>query len=144
MGRRCGAEWRDSGAGEKLLDEVARRWKRSEAAGKILVDGGDVLKGVLKGMDVPAGGANDRSPLSRSSSSLALDMAGDIPSSMLMGGREDVDMPEAERDEIEDKVDPKEYFKIVDAFEQPKMVYNTSKKLFERYVAFFPPSKRSH
>ncbi|KAF8537935.1 DNA polymerase alpha/epsilon subunit B-domain-containing protein [Trichophaea hybrida] len=141
VGRRCGAEWRDSGVGEKLLDEVARRWKRSEAAGKILVDGGDVLKGVLKGMDVPTGGATDRSPLSRSNSSLGLDMAGDIPSSMLMGGREDVDMPEAERDEIEEKVDPMEYFKIVDAFEQPKMVYNSSKKLFERgpKPSLFPP-----
>jgi len=129
VGRKCGADWRDSGAGEKLLDEVARRWKRTEAAGKILVDGGEALKTVLKGMDVPA--AADRTPgLSRSNSALA-EMGAEIPSSMLMGG--DVKMAEEERDEIEDGVDPAEFFKVVDAFDQPKIVYSALKKMFERY-----------
>jgi DNA polymerase epsilon subunit 2 len=137
IGRRCGAEWRDKGAGEKLLDEVARQWKRSEGAGKVLVDGGEALKNVLKGLEVPGGSTGvgkEMSPgLNRSGSGLS--MVEDFPSSMLMGGEElgggaDVEM--AEGDDI-DTMDPREYFKIVDAFEQPKLVYNSTKKIFEKY-----------
>ncbi|KAA8895787.1 DNA polymerase alpha/epsilon subunit B-domain-containing protein [Sphaerosporella brunnea] len=143
VGRKCGADWRDSGAGEKLLDEIARRWKRAEAAGKILVDGGDSLKSVLKSFDVPT--AANSPALSRTNSNLsAMELAGDIPSSMLMaGGTGDVEMsmPEEARDEIEDNVDPNDFLKIVDAFEMPKTVYNVSKKMFERgqKPSFFPP-----
>lgn len=137
VGRRCGAEWRDSGAGEKLLDEVARRWKRTEAPGKVLVDGGEVLKTVLKGMDAPAS-AGDRPILSRTSSTLSrtsstfdMGMSTEDPSSSRMGPV-DVEMAEEAREEIEESVDPREFFKIVDAFEQPRTVYNTTKKMFER------------
>jgi DNA polymerase epsilon subunit 2 len=137
VGRKCGAEWRDTGAGEKLLDEVARRWKRTEAAGKILVDGGEALKTVLKSLDVPSAASSPA--LSRSNSNLAaMELGADIPSSMLMGGGTggdvEMSMADEERDEIEDKVDPREFLKIVDAFEMPKTVYNPGKKMFERYI----------
>ena len=134
IGRHCGAEWRDSGSGDKMLDEVARRWKRAEAPGKLLVDGGETLKSVLKGMDVPAAAASpavSRPP----PSSFGMGMGSEIPSSMLMAGEAtDVQMSEEVREEIEDNVDPREYLTIVDAFDQPRTIYNTNKKMFERYL----------
>jgi DNA polymerase epsilon subunit 2 len=120
VGRKCGAEWRDT-----------------EAAGKILVDGGEALKTVLKSLDVPSAASSPA--LSRSNSNLAaMELGADIPSSMLMGGGTggdvEMSMADEERDEIEDKVDPREFLKIVDAFEMPKTVYNPGKKMFERYI----------
>src|SRR5690606_18956953 len=53
IGRKCGADWRDSGKGEKLLDEIARTWKRNEGPKAILVEGGDTFNGLLKAIDVP-------------------------------------------------------------------------------------------
>ncbi|KAI5844374.1 DNA polymerase alpha/epsilon subunit B-domain-containing protein [Morchella snyderi] len=51
VGRRCGADWRDSGTGERLLDEVARGWRRAEGAQGVLVDGGEALKSVIRALE---------------------------------------------------------------------------------------------
>ncbi|TGZ84196.1 hypothetical protein EX30DRAFT_100979 [Ascodesmis nigricans] len=144
IGRRCGADWRDSGSGEKLLDEIAKQWKRNEGAGKILVDGGDALKGVLKGIEVAGREAKGRTPGLSRSTSFDFSAGEMIPSSMLMGGdpeSQDVEMMSEEvRDSLEG-VDPTEYLRIVDVFEMPKLMYNASRRIFERHPrpSLFPP-----
>ncbi|PWW80173.1 hypothetical protein C7212DRAFT_273799 [Tuber magnatum] len=124
IGRRCGAEWRDSGAGEKLLDEVARQWRRNEGANGVLVDGGEGLKSVIRGLEV----GGDSVGVSREKS---FDMA-EVPSSALYdGGGMDGIGASAQTEELED-VEPCAYLKVIDAFSQPKFSYNPLKKQFEK------------
>src|SRR5690606_16464561 len=58
IGRKCGADWRD-GAGEKMLDEIARGWKRAEGPCGVLVEGGEALKAVLKAVEVGGNGPSE-------------------------------------------------------------------------------------
>jgi DNA polymerase epsilon subunit 2 len=44
-----------------------------------------------------------------------------------------LELDKAEDDEDAFK-DPREWIKVIDAFEQPRMVYNTTKKHFDKYV----------
>lgn len=49
-------------------------------------------------------------------------------------------------DEIDDEAlnDVRKWLKVVDAFEQPRLVYNSDKKHFERYVQpHLPPSPQT-
>lgn len=139
IGRRCGSEWRDSGAGEKLLDEIARTWKRNEGPGGILVDGGDALKTILKGLEVPhqQGKGVGASLLGRQASFdinqglPEMDEGGDV----MMGDGSDSQRASVAQELLaKDGLDPRKYFKVIDAFKQPKYIYNTQKKQFERYA----------
>lgn len=137
IGRRCGADWRDSGAGEKLLDEIARQWKRNEGTSGILVDGGEALKSVLRGLEVPGGGAAGGGDLLRRENSF--DLGAGVPSSALYDGEIEahmgaVAMQDLGGEEGLDGVDPKKFLKIVDAFSQPKYNYNVLKRGFEKYL----------
>ena len=132
VGRKCGADWRDTGAGEKLLDEVARQWKRSEGAGKILVDGGAGLKNVLKALDM---GSGERKEGLKRVGTFDLRMGEMIPSSALMGGDTedaDVEMEGVEPVSTEKRLEVGEYLKVVDAFEMPRLLYNATRRQFER------------
>ena len=147
VGRRCGSGWRESAAGERLLDEVARRWKRSEAAGRILVDGGPALRAVLRGLDVPTGSPHGSRPLSRSNSHDAFtagEEGGDIPMAEA-GARAGAETatgaePKTASDTTgadhnpQDSIDADENLAVIDAFAQPRMAYNPSRRLFERYA----------
>lgn len=145
IGRRCGSDWRDSGSGEKLLDETARSWKRSSGPGAILVDGGETLKAVLKALEVPGGGGGigvGAALLGRGESfdvgagaGGGLDVDGE-------GGATDSQMQEGGTQELQGAgaggVDPRRYLRVVGAFTQPKWVYNPLKKHFERFVCCPP------
>ncbi|RPB29619.1 hypothetical protein L211DRAFT_864233 [Terfezia boudieri ATCC MYA-4762] len=134
IGRRCGSGWRDSGSGEKLLDEIARTWKRNAGAGGILVDGGEALKAVLNGLEVPAAGVGvGVRPRGRE---WTFDQVNDGGDSQM--GDEDM----MSTHELPGgggggggRIDPRKYLKVVNAFTQPKWVYNPLKKHFERAAA---------
>jgi len=135
IGRKCGAEWKN-GSAEKLLEEIARTWKRNEGANGILVDGGDALKLVLKGIDGPAGGAKKLNILGRgetfdfaSGNTTIAESQGEsqaLPQTPQFTST-DVDGPD-------ETFDVQDYLHIVNAFSQPKFNYNTTKKQFERSV----------
>ncbi|KAF8422716.1 DNA polymerase alpha/epsilon subunit B-domain-containing protein [Tirmania nivea] len=131
IGRRCGSDWRDSGAGDRLLDEIARTWKRNAGPAGILVDGGEALKAVLKGLDVPgaAGGARllgRERTFDAGAGGVEVDEAGDTH---MAGEDASAQDPLAGGPAV---VDPRKYLKVVSAFTQPKWVYNPLKKHFER------------
>ncbi|PNS16031.1 DNA polymerase epsilon subunit B [Sphaceloma murrayae] len=48
-GRHCGSGWREEGTAEKVLDEVARQWKRS--SGPVIVEDSQLLKDILKTLE---------------------------------------------------------------------------------------------
>jgi DNA polymerase epsilon subunit 2 len=148
IGRQCGSGWREEGLAEKVLEEVAKSWKNRN--GGVIVDGTnkelqDILKtleGSMSGGKIVAPGrggltrenslldnmdnevANTRlgirpNMLSREDSNASFGMSG-------LGVQEDVD----EEDETND---PRAWVQVIDAFEQPRLLYNLDKKHFEKY-----------
>jgi len=139
IGKHCGAGWREEGLAELVLEEVARQWKKCEA--KVIVDGeGTALKGILKTLEVGMSGGRivagkGERGLTRQGSLVWLEgeAAGcggmERHESFGMSGLGVEDAEEGEQDE---ERDPRSWLKVVNAFEQPKMVYNASRKHFEK------------
>ncbi|KAJ9667888.1 DNA-directed DNA polymerase epsilon, subunit B [Coniosporium apollinis] len=156
VGRHCGSGWRDEGLAERVLEEVARAWKRG--SGDVIVDAageGGALKGILKGLEeCMVGGrvvvGKTGGLMREGSSRLGPDggVAGARPgllqseSSFGLGGLE-VD----EEEEENGSRDPRDWIKVIDAFEQPRLTYNVNKEHFERSTTraslFPPPSHRT-
>lgn len=130
---------------EKVLDEIAKTWKRSN--GGVLVEDGPEkrLTSILKELEsCMSGGRLDTGRLSRANSSIggsnlsrqsSLDLRPnpnreDSQTSLgfsSLGVDDDVETS----DEIETRRDARGYMKIVSAFSQPRLVYSTSKKNME-------------
>ncbi|KAM7217803.1 DNA polymerase [Rhypophila decipiens] len=155
IGRHCGAEWREAGLAEKVLEEVARSWKNRN--GGVIVDGSSPeLKDILKTLEGNmSGGRIVTGPngISRQNS-LLLDSNQESGNLSIQLGlrptpslsREDSqasfgmsalstadDLPEDES-----LSDARKWLKVINAFDQPRLVYNVDKKHFER-----DPSKPS-
>ncbi|KAI1362685.1 DNA polymerase epsilon subunit B [Xylaria arbuscula] len=159
IGRHCGSAWREEGLAEKVLEEVARSWKNRN--GGVIVDGSSQeLKDILKTLEgnMSGGRIGTASEPSRQNS-FALDVAqeselsntrlGLRPASNLTRedtqtsfGMSSLGMQEAEQED-EGLNHPRNWLKVVNAFEQPRMLYNISKKHFERdssKPSLMPPS----
>jgi DNA polymerase epsilon subunit 2 len=146
IGRHCGSEWREQGLAEHVLEEVAKSWKR--ASGGVIVDG--ELKEILKNLEgsmsggriIPGRGISRQNSLllgesqdKQSSTGFGLrpDLLAreDSQSSLGMSGLE------VDDDEDEENKDPRKWLKVIDAYEQPRLVYNVGKKHFDRLAAWF-------
>ncbi|KAI0912104.1 DNA polymerase epsilon subunit B [Ustulina deusta] len=154
IGRHCGSGWREEGLAEKVLEEVARSWKSRN--GGVIVDGSSQeLKEILKALEGNmSGGRIGTAPNLSRQNSFALDVAqeselsnarlGLRPTSNLTRedtqtsfGMSSLGMQESEPDD-EGLNHPRNWLKVVNAFDQPRMLYSISKKHFER-----DPSKPS-
>jgi hypothetical protein len=156
VGIHCGAGWKDDGLADGVLDEVARLWKASRPRDPLVREEGGLLAGVLKIVAGMMVGGRVKRGLSRQSS--FADSAGGekaMLSRQTSFGMSSLGITgEEEEDELEKEVvkDPREWLKVVDAFEQPRLVYNVGKRHFERYVSrlasrdtdFSGPRKRHH
>ncbi|KAI9769506.1 MAG: DNA-directed DNA polymerase epsilon, subunit B [Geoglossum simile] len=159
IGKNCGAGWREEGLAERVLEEVAKTWKK--LGGGVIVDGeSDALKGILKGLEPCMSGGKviqgSSSTLSRQSSfSFGAGEEGKTNAALGSIGlsREDshvslgVSGLELDDDEgLEDEGmvrDPRRWLKVVGAFDQPCLVYNVGKKHFEKTTSkptLFPPA----
>ncbi len=148
IGRHCGSEWREQGLAEHVLEEVAKSWKR--ASGGVIVDGeGPELKDILKNLEGSMSGGRilPGRGLSRQNS-LLLGDSQDKQSSAGLGLRPDLLMREDSQsslgmsslgvdDEDDENKDPRKWLKVIDAYEQPRLVYNVAKKHFDRSAATF-------
>ncbi|GAB7340991.1 hypothetical protein MBLNU457_7325t1 [Dothideomycetes sp. NU457] len=146
IGRHCGSGWREEGTGEKVLEEVARMWKKS--GGTLIVEDNPLLKSTLKTLETSMTGGRvvpNRSTLSKQSSFAFADGVGEgtindtRPATLehqnsLGLSRLDVEDEDPETEEAEAK-DPRAWVKVVDAFTQPRLTYNMQKKHFERLTA---------
>ncbi|KAI9736483.1 MAG: DNA-directed DNA polymerase epsilon, subunit B [Claussenomyces sp. TS43310] len=144
IGRHCGAEWREQGLAEMLLEEVARSWKRT--GGGVIVDAesaGKELEGILRSLEGNMSGGRIVKGLSRQNSLASvesLSTAGSLSSRSRPNGlgREDsqsslgMSSLEVEDDENEENGDPRKWLKVIDAYDQPRLVYDVKKKHFER------------
>ncbi|KAI1167696.1 DNA polymerase epsilon subunit B [Nemania serpens] len=159
IGRHCGSGWREEGLAEKVLEEVARSWKGRN--GGVIVDGNSQeLKDILKTLEGNmSGGRIGSAPALGRQDSFALDVAqesdlsntrlGLRPASNLT--REDTQTSfglsslGVQQDDPDDEGlnHPRNWLKVVDAFDHPRMLYNISKKHFERdssKPSLMPPS----
>lgn len=146
IGRHCGSGWREEGTGEKVLEEVARMWKKS--GGTLIVEDNVLLKSTLKTLETSMTGGRvvpNRSTLSKQSSFAFADGTGEgtindtRPPSLEHQNsfglsKLDVEDQDPEAEEAEAK-DPRAWVKVVDAFSQPRLTYNMQKKHFERLTA---------
>jgi hypothetical protein len=141
IGRHCGAGWKDDGLAEGVLEEAAKMWKKQSNAP--IVDGdGDVLKSVLKTIESCMSGGRIISgkALSRQGS-FAFGQSAEGNSLQRPGlntgvsfGVSNLDIANEDEEEEDVLKDPREWITIISAFDQPRMVYSTSKKHFDRQV----------
>lgn len=137
IGKHCGSGWREEGLAEKVLEEIAKSWKK--CGGQVIIEGdNETLKGILKTLEGSMSGGRvvQGSTVGRQSSfNFGPEIAGqmtrpslDSNSSFGMSGLEVED-----KDEEEDMLkDPREWIKVIGAFEQPKLIYNVNQKHFEK------------
>ncbi|KIV91897.1 hypothetical protein PV10_06387 [Exophiala mesophila] len=145
VGKHCGSAWREDGLAERVLDEIAKSWKRI-GGGLIVEDGPDKkLSNLLKTFEpCMSGGRLDTGKLSRQNSSV-----GSLSRSSSFNLRPEISRDDSqtslgisgltvqEPGEIDDHsdpttLDPRSYLKVVSAFDQPRLTYSTSKKTVER------------
>jgi DNA polymerase epsilon subunit 2 len=149
IGRQCGSGWREEGLAEKVLEEIARSWKNSN--GGVIVEGSSkALQDILKTLEGNMSGGKivgQGRGLSRENSLLgSASVEGDIVNTRLglrpQGPvREDSNTSfgmsslgvSQEADEDDEVNDPRGWLKVIDAYEQPRLLFNVGKKHFERY-----------
>lgn len=147
IGRHCGSGWREEGLAERVLEEVARSWKKRN--GGVIVEGASKeLQDILKTLEGNMAGGKITGPsrgLPRGDSMLEV-KDGDALNTRLgirphLLAREDsntsfgmsgLGVQEEGEDEDEKSNDPRAWLKMVDAYDQPRLIYNVGKKHFER------------
>lgn len=161
IGKHCGSGWREEGLAEKVLDEIARAWKNN-GGGVILPGEGEDLKKTLRTIEGSMSGGRivQKSGLSRQKSfmlglqELNEDTAG-VDGSRATIGREDSQaklglstLRDDDDEKLDQSKDPRQWLKVVGAFDQPRLLYNTTQKHFE--IAATPssllpdPSHKTH
>jgi DNA polymerase epsilon subunit 2 len=158
IGRHCGSGWREEGLAERVLEEVARSWKNRN--GGVIVEGASrELQEILKGLEGNMSGGKLVGPsrsLTRTDSMLDT-QDGDALSTRLgirpaaalsrgdsnaSFGMSTLGVQEEDEEGDEETNDPRAWLQVVDAFEQPRLVYNVDKKHFERYSLSKLPNYR--
>lgn len=157
IGKHCGSGWREEGLAERVLEEVARSWKKN--GGGVIVDGdSDGLKSILHGLEGCMSGGRVLQGISLGRhNSIALGDVGDTT------GRKSGELRREESQtslgmstlELGDEetngeiiVDPRKWLEVIGAFEQPRLDYSVGKKHFERSTnvpSLLPlPSHKTH
>ena len=143
IGKNCGSEWRQQGLAEQVLEEVARIWKRNK--GIAIMEGGSqelqeifkVLEGSMQGgrlVSQPRVPQLDAAGIARQEPDAGpLRIGNDLQVPLLR--KEDSNVSLAmmgEEDEENLCLDPRKWLRVVNAFDQPRLLYNPSRKHFEK------------
>lgn len=122
-----------------MLEEVAKSWKK--CGGQVIVEGeNETLNGILKTLEgsMMGGRIVQGSNLSRQSSFNFGSETNGIPMRPGLDSNTSFGMSKLEVDDHEDEdahlKDPRDWLKVIDAFEQPRMIYNVTQKHFDKYA----------
>ncbi|KAH7011830.1 DNA polymerase alpha/epsilon subunit B-domain-containing protein [Ilyonectria destructans] len=157
IGRHCGSGWREEGLAERVLEEIARSWKNRN--GGVIVEGSSKeLQEIIKTLEGNMSGGKITGPgrgLPRGDSMLDI-KDGDVMNTRLgirpaILTREDSNTSfgmsglgvQEETEDEEKHNDPRAWLKVIDAYEQPRLIYNVGKKHFERETSapsLLPPA----
>ncbi|GKZ33235.1 DNA-directed DNA polymerase epsilon, subunit B [Aspergillus brasiliensis] len=148
VGKNCGSAWREEGLAERVLDEVAKAWKK--AGGGVIVDEGKgaSLRAILQTLESNMSGgrvvsgkhtAPDEVPSRTTSPGQGNRRSRTNPQLYAVTG------PEGEGSEQISDVPshPRHWIRVIEAFDIPRLTYNADKKYFEvakSRPTLFPPS----
>ncbi|KAJ5291144.1 hypothetical protein N7478_000395 [Penicillium angulare] len=145
VGKNCGSGWREEGLAERVLDEVAKNWKR--AGGNVIVEEGkgaslqsilQTIEGSMSGGRVAAGKINPHDA-SANPLNVGLDTGRNETGSSTTEGTKSGD---ADGDDSKLSLHPRHWLKVIEAFDLPRLTYNVDKKYFETIKSkptLFPP-----
>lgn len=167
IGTHCGSAWRETGSAERVLDEVAKIWKKN--GGGVIVGGEDEnLASILCNVENPIEEgqtiqvddldrqqrfSNDAPPSSEDHQAVneSSEIQSREESQTLLGlpalhiGDDGKDGHDT--DDSSQSKDPRQYLKVIQAFEQPRLWYNWTQKHFEvagKTATLFPgPSHKT-
>lgn len=161
IGKHCGTGWREEGLAEKVLDEIARTWKKN-GGGVILPGEGEDLNKTLRTIEGSMSGGrivHTRGLTRQESFALGSQGLGGNTAAV-DGSRETRGSEERQAslglstlgvdddEKLDQSKDPRQWLKVVGAFDQPRLLYNTTQKHFE--IAATPssllpdPSHKTH
>jgi DNA polymerase epsilon subunit 2 len=128
VGKNCGSRWREDGLAERLLDEVAKLWRKN-GGGVIVEEGnGASIKAILAIVEsnmsngkVGTGKLSDQEDRRGSHAGLA--------------STDEMNNRTGDEDEENVSTDPRRWMKVIDAFDQPRLTYNPNKKHFETTIS---------
>ncbi|KAL1982559.1 hypothetical protein VTN96DRAFT_1216 [Rasamsonia emersonii] len=134
IGKNCGSGWREEGLAERVLDEVAKMWRKS-GGGVIVEEGnGASIKSILQALESNMVGGRIVGKVSDREDASGRSQGHDASESGVSGFTERSSKDPFEDDEEKNdshSKDPRGWITIVSAFEQPRLVYNANKKHFE-------------
>ena len=139
IGRYCGSGWREEGLAEKVMEEVARAWKKN--GGTLIVDGdSSELRNILKNLEscIDGGRLVQKNELSQDSFTLTVNVSAGVEynthrhtvqdDSQTNSGVFQLDVGNADSS----CQDPRKWLQVIGAFEQPRLAYNASKRQFDK------------
>ncbi|KAL4737382.1 DNA polymerase alpha/epsilon subunit B-domain-containing protein [Aspergillus similis] len=132
VGKNCGSGWREEGLAERVLDEVAKSWKKA-GGGVIIEEGrGASLKAILQTLEGNMSGGRliDSKSASKEGSTRTTSAGGmlNLQPSMSMMTTIDNQEPNKPDDTV---IHPRYWIKVTGAFDTPRLAYNAEKKHFE-------------
>lgn len=166
IGKHCGVAWREDGLAERILDDIAKSWKKN--GGGVIVPGeGEDLKNILRniesslseGKSAPQDALNRQGSFVFGAQSLRDESItpGELPGVLSRDHSQgslglstlEVDDDDDEDDNDNDQTrDPRQWLKVIGAFEQPRLMYNWTQKHFEligRPPSLLPdPAQKTH
>lgn len=164
IGKHCGVTWREDGLAERILDDIAKNWKKS--GGGVIVPGeGEDLKNILRNIEssLSEGRSAPQNLLNRQSSfvfgaqSLRDESItpGEVPGALRREhsqsslGLSTLEVDDDDDDNEDGQTrDPRQWLKVIGAFEQPRLMYNWTQKHFEligRAPSLLPdPAQKTH
>ncbi|KKK24417.1 hypothetical protein ARAM_001964 [Aspergillus rambellii] len=141
VGKNCGSGWREEGLAERVLDEVAKSWRK--AGGGVIVEEGKgaSLKAILQTLEGNMSGGRvidaklaAKEGLAKTAGANGNNRVPSLQPSHSTGLSED----QAPDDSDDNVLHPRRWIKVIEAFDIPRLTYNADKKHFE--VTKFKPS----
>ena len=132
VGKHCGSGWREEGLAERVLDEVAKSWKKA-GGGVIIEEGrGASLKTILETLEGNMSGGRliDSKSTSKEGSTRTTSAGGMLSVQPSMSMMTTIDDQESNKPD-DTVIHPRHWIKVIGAFDTPRLAYNAEKKNFE-------------
>ncbi|KAL3435699.1 DNA polymerase alpha/epsilon subunit B-domain-containing protein [Aspergillus tetrazonus] len=132
VGKHCGSGWREEGLAERVLDEVAKSWKKA-GGGVIIEEGrGASLKAILETLEGNMSGGRliDSKSASKEGSTRTTSAGGMLSLQPSMSMMTTIDDQESNKPD-DTVIPPRHWIKVIGAFDTPRLAYNAEKKNFE-------------
>ena len=162
IGKYCGSGWREEGLAERVLEDAARVWKK-DGNGVIIKGEGDELRHILRHIEASVAGGKSPSQMAPTGSRMLPDGVAGVKrqTTSLEVISKEMDREESQKslevfyldidnhsESSNEARDPRQWARVIGAFDQPRLMYNVQQKHFEtalRTPSMLPnPSQKTH